>query len=499
MRGGTVGEWVARHARGRGEAVFLVCPDGGRVVRWGEVPAALGAVAALVRRLGVGRGERLGVMMGNGWTAAQVLLGAMACGRVVLPLNLAAGDAQLAFALRCGGCRAVVVDAENAVRGRAVAEGLDVRVEVVGRDAGIEGGGGAVEVESDGEALALLMFTSGTTGMPKGVAHSHGSLLAGAGNVVAAHELTAADRGYCVLPLYHINALCVSLLSAVVTGGSLVLPHRFRTADFWRHVADFGCTWFSVVPTLAGYLLREEEGEAAPAMPLLRFGRSASAPLAAEVWRGFEARFGVPLIETMGLTETAAQILANPLPPAVRKGGSPGIPFGCEVAVLDAAGAVCGVGVAGEIAVRGANVMRGYWGDEAATAAAFGGDGWLLTGDLGVRDADGYFFVTGRRKELIIKGGENIAPREIDEALLLRAEVADAAAFGQPCERYGQRVCAAVILREGAVGDEAALVAHCREVVGGFKAPDRVYFVSDFPRGASGKVQRSGFLGRGVS
>jgi acyl-CoA synthetase (AMP-forming)/AMP-acid ligase II len=200
--------------------------------------------------------------------------------------------------------------------------------------------------------------------------------------------------------------------------------------------------------------------------------------------------FGLVLIETMGLTECSAQITANPMPPGERKYGSPGKACGNEVAILGPDNREVPRMASGEIAVRGDNVFRVYLKNPEATAEAFTDDGWFLTGDLGHMDADGYLYVTGRRKELIIKGGENIAPREIDEALLLHAEVLEAAAFAVPSVSYGQCVEAAVRLTEGGTVTEAELLALCRAQVGPFKAPERVHILDDLPKGPSGKVQR---------
>ena len=338
---------------------------------------------------------------------------------------------------------------------------------------------------------ALLMYTSGTTGRPKGVRLSHQNLIAGGRNTALAHELSADDRALCVLPLYHINGLCVTLMAPLASGGGVVMPPRFSVTAFWHWIADHHCSWFSVVPTQISWLLHGEQERLPDDTARLRFGRSASAPLSPDVHRAFERRFAVPLVETMGLTETAAQILSNPLPPGERKHGSPGVSIGNEVAVFDTAtGRIAPTGTEGEIRVRGDNVMRGYLDNPEATAAALTHDGWLCTGDLGRIDADGYIFVTGRLKELIIKGGENIAPREIDEALLSHPDVIEAAAFAQPCEDYGQRVEAGVVLRDDAAASIAELRDHCVERVGAFKAPDCVHALATLPKGPSGKVQR---------
>ena len=222
----------------------------------------------------------------------------------------------------------------------------------------------------------------------------------------------------------------------------------------------------------------------------LRFARSASAPLAAAVLEAFENTFHLPMIETMGLTETAAPILSNPLPPRVHKVNSPGIPYGNEVRVVDEQGEPCPSGVVGELWVRGDNVLSAYYNNPQATAEAFAEGGWFRTGDLGFCDSDGYFTITGRRKELIIRGGENIAPREIDDVLYRDTSVLEAAAIGVPDDDYGQEVVACVAAREGAQIDEAALLAACVEALGPYKAPKRLYVFDALPKGPSGKIQR---------
>jgi acyl-CoA synthetase (AMP-forming)/AMP-acid ligase II len=250
-----------------------------------------------------------------------------------------------------------------------------------------------------------------------------------------------------------------------------------------------GCTWINVVPTIVSYLL---EGEAPPreALSRIRFCRSASAALPPEHHLAFERKFGIGIIETMGLTETVAPAFSNPLDPARRKVGSVGRASGCEARVVDERGADLPDGTPGEIAIRGPQVTAGYYKNPEATAAAFFPGGWLRTGDIGRRDADGFYFITGRIKELIIKGGENIAPREIDEVLLRHPGVLDAAAVGVPDRHYGQEIAACVVRREGAACTAEDLRAFCHEHLGRYKTPKDIHFVAELPRGPSGKVQR---------
>ncbi|MEP1441773.1 MAG: AMP-binding protein, partial [Hyphomicrobiales bacterium] len=285
--------------------------------------------------------------------------------------------------------------------------------------------------------------------------------------------------------------LCVTLLGSLVSGSRLVVPNKFSVSTFWNTIRSNKCSWFSVVPTQISYLLQEAEnnGHDAHGLDCLRFGRSASAPLSPDVQTAFEERFNVPIIETMGLTETAAQILSNPLE-GKRKIGSPGIAFGNEVIIADDQQNEVPFGNEGEVLVRGQNVMKLYRNNEEATRASLTPDRWLRTGDLGRMDDDGYVFITGRLKELIIKGGENIAPREIDEALYSHPDVVEAAAFPRACKQYGQRVEAGVMIRMGSDLKVAQLYQICEDRLGKFKSPEIIHVLPELPKGPSGKIQR---------
>jgi acyl-CoA synthetase (AMP-forming)/AMP-acid ligase II len=333
------------------------------------------------------------------------------------------------------------------------------------------------------------MYTSGTTGTPKGVMLSQHNLVANALAVSREHQLGPEDRVLAVLPLYHINAFTVTMLAPLAHGGSLAMAPRFSSRLFWEQAAQTQCSWINLVPTMISYLL---EGESPPKAQTrsIRFCRSASAALAPEHHRAFEDMFGISIVETMGLTETAAPSFSNPLDPEQQKIGSVGRASGCEAKVVDAALNEVPDGVTGELVIRGPNVMRGYYKNEEATRASFTAEDWLRTGDLGHRDADGFFFVTGRIKELIIKGGENIAPREIDEALLQHPAVREAAALGVPDRHYGQEIGVCIVLRENTVCTEGELREFCQRTLGRYKTPGHYRFVDDLPKGPSGKVQR---------
>ncbi|MBI1384530.1 MAG: AMP-binding protein [Rhizobiales bacterium] len=485
------------------ERPFLLDAGEASVTTFAMLRGRVAGLARAVAARGVAAGESVAYAMGNGPRAAEAILALMYGGYRATAINLVSGPATIAHVMEHSGCRLIVADDDQrglleAALGERV-RGMDiVSAEQLARSV-VAPRGAAASATGEGPGPAptpgddaLLMYTSGTTGLPKGVLLSHANVLAGGANVVAAHQLTRDDRALCILPLYHINGLCVTIMGPLVSGGSVVLPKRFSASGFWGQLTTGECTWFSAVPTQLSYLLHGEEPDerSRSGLARVRFARSASAPLAPEVQSAFEARFSIPIIETMGLTETAAQILSNPLPPGVRKIGSPGIAYGNEVTIGDGEQREVARGAEGEVLVRGCNVMRGYYRNRQETEKALTADGWLRTGDLGRMDADGYVTITGRLKELIIKGGENIAPREIDEALYGHPDVIEAAAFARPCPTYGQRVEACVAVREASVVDEAGLIALCAARVGAFKAPDRVHFLAELPKGPSGKIQR---------
>ena len=479
---GTLRDWLDN--RSADEGIAFVFPDGEESLTWSDLRREARRIAYGLTAKGIAAGESVALMQPNGRDGILALFGVLYGGFRATMINLVAGHDAIAYALdHCDARHAFVHESQTDVFAKASGGRINAL--------SLESDGAASDLHDIGpDAHALLMYTSGTTGRPKGVVHTHASLLAGGWTTAIAHALTPDDRGFCVLPIYHINGLCVTVMGALVSGGSLAMVPRFSARRFWEQVGQAEATWFSVVPTIISHLLHGTGEPEQPARDRLRFGRSASSPLAPDVQTAFESRFGVPIIETMGLTETAAQILSNPLPPAPRKIGSPGIPFGNEVAILGPDLAPLTDGREGEIAVRGPNLMREYLKNPTATAESFTPDNWLRTGDLGRMDDEGYVFVTGRLKELIIKGGENIAPREVDEALYSHGDVIEAAAFARPCKSYGETVEAAVRIREGSAVTADDLAKICAARLGSFKAPDRVHILPDLPKGPSGKIQR---------
>lgn len=495
----TVREVIDLFAEKQPMSVFAVFPDTGVKLTYAQLQQAVQLHSRHFMALGLKRGDAVSFMMENGQAGLVLFLSALYYGCVSSPLNPAAGQEQIEYVINHSDTTVIFVSEKFQDQVEQATSALGHIVTIIETD--IDKGpkwpvnpkkGGLADISSADDGL--LMYTSGTTGRPKGVILTHKNLLAGGMNTVCAHELTAQDRTLCVLPLCHINAQCVTVMAPLASGGSLVLPHGFSASSYWDWVIDNKVTWFSVVPTIISYLMHQESELSVDALKTalskVRFGRSASAALPPSLHAGFENKFGIPIVETMGLTETSAQILSNPMPPKLNKYGSPGIAFGTEIKVINKQGKTQPAHQEGELMVRGDCVMRGYYKNEEATSEALDADGWLHTGDLAKQDEEGFVFVTGRLKELIIKGGENIAPREIDDALYSHPSIVEAGAVGIDDEHYGQEVIACVVVKNDAEISEQELLDFCFGKLGKVKTPKNIYFFDDLPKGPSGKVQR---------
>ena len=495
----TVRALIDRMAESRPEAVYLLSPEAGLDWTYQELRRQSNRLGQKLCELGCGAGDKIAFMMDNGLFTAGLFLGAMYGGFVPVPLNVRAGRSQLAYMLDHSDAKVVFVSDEyhqviEELRGEVGRDLVVIRADVdhgPGWEQAGFPGGTLPEVQPDQDAV--LIYTSGSTGQPKGALHTHRNFVAGGWNSAIPHELSPADRTLCVLPLYHVNAQNVSLLPTLLTGGSVVMPHRFLVRSFWEWIAEYRCTWSALVPTIISQLLEwgdpraEGKGEA---IERIRFMRSSSAPLAPSLHRAFEEKFGILLLEAMGSTECGGNIFSNPLPPGKDKIGTPGRPYGFETRIVSPEGTEVSPGETGEIQLRGPSIMTGYYKNPEGTSAVLGPDGWLRTGDLAYIDEDGYVFIVGRAKELIIKGGMNIAPRQIDDVLVSHPAVLDAAALGVPDHYLGEDIVAFVKLKSGARADEQQILEFCESRLGSFKTPTDIYFVPDLPKGPMGKVQR---------
>ncbi|MGA9883687.1 MAG: amino acid adenylation domain-containing protein [Candidatus Acidiferrales bacterium] len=494
----TVRNVIDAAADTRAEDIFLVSPHKGLTLTFGGLQQAARKLGVELQKLGLGRGDKVAFLIDNGLFTAQLFLGLMYGGFVAVPLNVGAGESQLSFTLDHSDAKIVYVNHDYTPLLRTVMANVSRKIHVIFAD--VDGGPESFDEESDSidlavpqpEDPALLMYTSGSTGQPKAAVHSQRTILAHGRNSICSHQLTASDRSLLALPLYHINAECVTLVPTLMSGGAVVIPHRFKVSQFWDWLDEYACTWSALVPTIVSQLLDWKDpraGQREAAFSRIRFLRSSSAPLAPSLHREFLEKFKLLLIQAMGSSE-AGNVFSNPLAPRANKIGSPGLPWGFETKIIDRQGSELSAGEPGEVLLRGEGLAQGYYKDPEATAAAFDHDGWFHTGDLAYCDEEGYFFVVGRSKELIIKGGVNIAPRQIDDVLESHPAVLEAAAVGVPDHYLGEDVVAFVVLRTGLSCDERELLSFCESRLGLFKTPTRIHFVSDLPKGPSGKVQR---------
>jgi acyl-CoA synthetase (AMP-forming)/AMP-acid ligase II/acyl carrier protein len=494
----TVRDLIDRMARIQPDVALLISPETGRVVTYKGFQRQARGLCGRFRRIGLEFGDKIAFLMDNGLFTAQLFLASMYGGYVSVPLNVRAGVSQLSYMLNHCDAKVVFVSEQYETLIDQAMVPVERPVDIVFADldtcldddeiASMTG----VLPPVSAEDAALLMYSSGTTGRPNGAVHTHKSVLAHGAHCGRSHQLTAADRSLLVLPLYHINAECVTLMPTLTSGGSVVVPHGFVVSEFWNWLDDYRCTWSAIVPTIISQLLDWKDPKAdsrADAFRRIRFLRTSSAPLSPSLHREFIDKFRLPLIQAMGSSE-AGNVFSNPAPPGVNKIGSPGLPWGFEARIVDRDGAEVPPGQPGEVLLRGDGMMRCYYKDPAGTAAALDADGWLHTDDLAYRDEDGYFFVVGRSKELVIKGGMNIAPRQIDEVLETHPAVLEAAAVGIPDRYVGEDLVAFAVLRDGKTCDERELLGFCEKHLGHFKTPTRIYFARDLPKGPSGKVQR---------
>ena len=494
----TIRHLVDTRAAEQPTAAYLIAPETGATLNYAQLRQDSIDLSRYLQGMGLEKGDKVALMLHNSYQTARLLIGVMYGGFMVAPLNLLAQPSQLTYVLDHSDTRVVFTSEEFAERLQTALAGIQREIKVIAIDPD------AIEIfnpktlpdvalpdvaEADD---ALLMYTSGTTGKPKGCVLSNRSVVAGGEFTSTAHELTAQDRVLCAMPLYHINGQIVTTVAPIAHGGSVVMPHRFSVSNYWELATQHQCTWINVVPTIIAYLLNAPDPRARGLdISRVKFCRSASAPLPPELHRAFEDKFGIGIIETFGMTETNAPCFTNPYAPNKRKIGSPGTAYGNEAKVIDPnTGREQPRGTPGELMVRGDNVMTGYYKDPENTAKTLEPDGWMHTGDVGYMDKDGFVFVTGRIKELIIKGGENIAPREIDEALLKHPAVLEAAAVGIPDANYGQENMACVVIKPGETCGSDDLRAFSLQELGKYKAPKIIKFVTELPKGPSGKVQR---------
>ncbi len=486
-------------ALGRGDAVAIAAPDTTPLTYYG-LRALIAETIPSLNRFGIGRNDRVAIVLPNGPEMATAFI-AIASGATSAPLNSAYRADEFEFYMSDLGAKALVVEQGSVSPVIGAAKKLGIVVLTLTPDpkrgagaftlSGGTKGAAARPGPAEPEDVALILHTSGTTSRPKIVPLTQSNVVVSAGNIARTLEFTEADRGLNILPLFHIHGLIAGLLAPLSHGGSVFCTPGFNAVKFFAWMRESKPTWYTAVPTMhQAILTRAGHNKDVITRHPLRFIRASSSSLPPQVIAELEATFHAPAIEAYGMTEAAHQMASNPLH-GVRKPGSVGLAAGPEVAIMDENGNLLGAGEVGEIVIRGDNVTAGYENNPKANAEAFV-NGWFRTGDQGVKDTDEYISLTGRLKEIINRGGEKVSPREVDEALMDHPAVLQVVTFAMPHDKLGEDVAAAVVLREGATATEQELRSFLSGRLAAFKTPRKIIFLTEIPKGATGKLQRIG-------
>ena len=447
-------------------------------------------LAGLLGEHGVGRGDRVGIMLPNLPHFPVCYYGTLRAGAVVVPMNVLLKRREVAYYLSDSGARLLFAWEGFAEEAQAGADEAGAECIVVTMTGFAELVGAATPVtdvvETADEDTAVILYTSGTTGQPKGAELTHGNLI---GNAEASRNLFSKGRDAIqlgALPLFHSFGQTCGMNATLGGGGTLTLIPRFDPEKALEIVARDGVNIFQGVPTMYGAMLHLPDRDRYDVSSLEMCASGGSA-MPVELMRGFEEAFGCIILEGYGLSESSPVASFNHAD-RERKPGSIGTPIaGVQMKVVDDDGNDVPEGEVGEIVIHGPNVMKGYWHRPEATAETVV-DGWLHTGDMGRVDEDGYFFIVDRKKELIIRGGYNVYPREVEEVLYEHPDVREAAVLGVPHDEYGEEVAAAVSLVDGAQVTAEQLREYVRERVAAYKYPRAVWLVDELPKGPTGKI-----------
>jgi acyl-CoA synthetase (AMP-forming)/AMP-acid ligase II len=504
-----VRELIETRAAERPADVYLFSETDGRKWTYTEINAAANRTANLLKSHGITKGDVVSLLMSN---SAEYVIAYFACfklGALAGPVNsllkaeeieYVVSDSEAKVMLAGSEFKATLdhlpVKREAATRSKPGAPSLDATelsfpaviqfddVDALTKDQSDELD--PVELSTDDDAI--IIYTSGTTGKPKGCLLTHGNVIANARQITEWLSYTEEDRLLTIMPLFHMNAVSVTTMTPLYAGGSTVVSPKFSASKFWQIISDYKITSFGSVATMLSMLLQKYPDGVPAGMHTrqLRFAMCGSAPVPAEVMKKFEETFHCPVIEGYGLSESTCRSTFNP-PDERRRAGSCGLPIGNEMAVFDEEDRPVADGELGEIVMRGPNIFKAYFKNEAATEKAFRG-GWFHTGDIGYRAPDGFFYIADRKSDMIIRGGENIYPREIDELLFTHPAIASAAVIGVPDELYGEEVAAFIVLKEGAKLTEQEVIDFCKISLADFKCPRTVHFLKDIPKGPTGKL-----------
>jgi long-chain acyl-CoA synthetase len=481
---------------------FLFSERDERVWNYAEFDRAVNRVANMLLENGIAKGDVVSLLLPN---SAEYVVAYFACwkiGALAGPVNSLLKPEEIEWVVNNSEAKLMLVGSElfMAAWPNSNVGDNDLCRQIIFNDISIANAFSdtldAIDLTTDDEAI--IIYTSGTTGKPKGCLLTHGNLLANAQQIADWMGFGPADRLLTVMPLFHMNAVSVTTMTALYAGGSTVVSPKFSASRFWEIVEKYEITSFGSVATMLSMLLSSQQSAVSdqpdnprsqirnPKSQSLRFAMCGSAPVPAEILKKFEETFGVLVIEGYGLSESTCRSTFNP-PNRDRRPGSCGMPIGNEMKVFDEEDREVGDDELGEIVLRGPNIFKGYFKNPDATAKAFA-NGWFHTGDIGYRDADGFFYIADRKSDMIIRGGETIYPREIDDLLYTHPAVAHAAVIGVPDDLYGEEVAAFIVLKDDASTTADEIIAFCRQHLADYKCPKTVHFVDDIPKGPTGKL-----------
>jgi long-chain acyl-CoA synthetase len=472
---------------------FLFSEADDRVFTFQEFATAVARTASLLAQTGIGKGDVVSLLLPNSVEYVIAYFSCWSLGALAGPLNSHLKDQEISYVMSNSEAKAILVSSQYEPQIDRIRQELPVLKTVIRFDDEAEATAGMdarfkspATIDNDDEAI--IIYTSGTTGKPKGCLLTHGNVIANARQISTWLKFTPDDRLLTIMPLFHMNAVSVTTMSPLYAGGSAVVSPKFSASRFWQIISDFGITSFGSVATMLSMLLATYPDGVPEGLHTeqLRFAMCGSAPVPSEVLKRFEETFGCLVIEGYGLSESTCRSTFNP-PDERRRPGSCGLPIGNEMKVVDEEDREVPDHTVGEIVLRGENILKAYYKNEQATKVAFRG-GWFHTGDVGYRDADGYYYIVDRKSDMIIRGGENIYPREIDEVLYQHPGVAAAATIGIPDQLYGEEVAAFIVLREGVQVSADELLSFCRERLADYKCPKTIRIVSEIPKGPTGKL-----------
>ncbi|HMT05908.1 MAG: long-chain fatty acid--CoA ligase [Solirubrobacterales bacterium] len=448
-------------------------------------------VAGLLESKGVGPGDRVGIMLPNVPHFPMVYYGVLRMGARVVPMNVLLTAREVKHYLGNSGAKVVVAWEDFAPAAIEAAEGTDVEVisinptnvgELIG---GIEPFNDVVEVAPDD--TAVILYTSGTTGTPKGAELTHSNIRSNIESIEDLFMPSEEDVFFGGLPLFHVFGQTVAMNGAVSVGAELTLLPRFDPVKALEIIQRDKVTIFQGVPTMYAAMLHVPNRSEFD-ISSLRLCVSGGAALPVEIIRAFESEFGTPILEGYGLSETSPVASFGRID-MERKPGTIGTPItNVEMRIVDEEGGVLGVGDIGELQIKGPNVMKGYWEMPEATAKAIDSDGWFASGDMATVDSDGYYSIVDRKKEMILRGGYNVYPREVEEVLYEHPAIAEAAVMGIPHDDLGEEIVAIIAFKEGKSATEDEVRAHAKEGVAAYKYPRHILIVDELPKGPTGKI-----------